>query len=154
MAALLGSKVVAFDSDEACIAQLYHDAKEKNLPILPLLMDFRFPSPGYGLCDKGGLPATVRFQCDLVLALALVHHVVFEGHFNFELIAKGLSDFSRRWLLVEFVPKEDRFVSQWWSPRYSWYTLDNFMKELTHQFRSVRIYSSHPAPRVLLLCEK
>jgi SAM-dependent methyltransferase len=154
LATLQGSRVVAFDVDEGCITQLYYDSKEKNLPILPLVMDFRNPSPGYGLCNQWLAPATERLKCDMVLALALIHHLVFKQHLNFDQIINGLSIFSKRWLLVEFIPRDDRYVREWWSERFSWYTLDNFISALKKQFHNVRILPSYPEPRVLLLCEK
>ncbi len=62
--------------------------------------------------------------------------------------------FAANWLLVEFIPREDRYVSEWWSDKYSWYTLDSFITFLKQQFQSIRIYPSDPKPRVLILCEK
>jgi len=154
LAALRGSQVVAFDVDEACITQLYYDTKEKSLPILPLVMDFRNPSPGYGLCNQWLAPATERLKCDMVLALALVHHLVFKQHLNFDQIIDGLSIFPKRWLLVEFIPRDDRYVREWWSEKFSWYTLDNFVGALKRRFHDVKILPSYPEPRVLLLCKK
>jgi SAM-dependent methyltransferase len=154
LAALLGSRVVAFDADESCITQLYYDSKEKNLPILSLIMDFRNPSPGYGLCNQWLAPAIERLKCDMVLALALVHHLVFKQRLNFDQIVNGLSVFSKRWLLVEFIPSDDRYVREWWSEKFSWYTLDNFIGALKKRFHIMRILPSYPEPRVLLLCEK
>jgi len=154
LAAQYATHVVAFDTDEVCIAQLYHDAKEKKLPILPLVMNFKNPSPGYGLSNRWLTPAIQRFVCDLVLALALVHHLVFKQRLNFDQIAQALSVFARRWLLVEFVPREDKYVCQWWSEQYSWYTVDNFITALARYFGDIKVYSSDPAPRLLLLCTK
>jgi hypothetical protein len=154
LAALLGCRVVAIDSDEGCVAQLYRDTKEKNLPILPLVMDFRAPSPGCGLSNLAALPATARLKCDMVMALALVHHLVFKQDLNFEQIIAGLSAFSARRLLVEFIPREDVYVRDWWSERYSWYNLENFVAVLKRHFHRVEYYPSFPDPRVLLLCEK
>jgi hypothetical protein len=153
-AAVRGSKVVAFDVDEACVTRLYYDAKKTCLPILPLVMDFRNPSPGYGLCNRWLPPAIERFTCDMVLALALVHHLVFKQHLHFEQIVEGLFAFSKRWLLVEFIPRDDRYVREWWSERYFWYTFDNFVGFLKKRFHDVRILPSFPELRLLLLCEK
>lgn len=154
LAAVLGSKVVAFDTDEACITQLYNQACENNLPILPLVMDFSKPTPSRGLSKHWAIAATKRLKCDLVLALALVHHIVLERRLNFDQIVKGLAQFSRRWVVVEFIPPDDPEVVKGWSERVSWYTLDNFINALKKRFRSVTTMPSHPDRRVLLLCEK
>jgi hypothetical protein len=40
----------------------------------------------------------------MVLALGLVHQIVFKRYLNFEQIGQGFALFSKRWLVVEFVP--------------------------------------------------
>jgi SAM-dependent methyltransferase len=154
LAARLGSEVVALDTDEICISQLYSEAREQHLPILPLVMDFCLPSPGYGVCYQEGAPAIKRLHCDLVLALALVHHLVFGRQLNFEQISDGLASFSKRQLLVEFISGEDEDVQQTWPHKYSWYTLENFLAALGKEFRTIKSYPSETEHRILLLCEK
>jgi hypothetical protein len=100
------------------------------------------------------MAATERLKCDLVLAFSLVKELVFERYFNFELIAEGLSSFSNRWLLVEFISREDREISAKWGDRFSWYTLDNFIAALRDHFSRVNILPGAAEDRVLLLCEK
>jgi len=153
-AAAFGSRVVSFDTNLVCVTQLYYDARNKKLPILPLVMDFTDPTPSRGLSSHWAIAATERFQCDMVLALGLVHQIVFKRHLNFEQIGQGLALFSKRWLVVEFVPVEDPELRQCGSDTLSWYTLDHFMHSLRKWFRSITILPSHPQPRVLLLCEK
>lgn len=154
LAAILGSKVVAFDTDEAQVTQLYYDGRENKLPILPLIMDFSKPTPSRGLSKHWAIAATKRLQCDMVLALAVVHQIVLERRLNFDQIVKGLAQFSQRWVVVEFIPREDQEVVKEWSEKLFWYTLDNFYNALKKHFRSVTTMPSHPEPRVLLLCEK
>jgi hypothetical protein len=154
LAALLGSKVVAFDIDENCVTQLYYDACNENLPILPLIMDFTKPTPARGLSNHWAIAATERFQCDMVLALGLMHEIVLKRRLNFDQVVEGLTLFSKRWVVVEFIPREDQDVSQLWSERVSWYTLENFIDALRKGFDSISILSSDPESRVLLLCEK
>lgn len=154
LAALLGSQVVAFDKDPACITQLYYDAREKKLPILPLVIDFTQPTASYGLSSYRYVAASERFQCEMVLALGLFHHIVFEQYPLFEQTVEGLALFSKRWLIVEFVPLEDPVLAIFRSPKYSWYTLENFINALRKRFSSIHTMPSHPESRVLLLCEK
>jgi hypothetical protein len=154
LAASLGSSVVAFDVDSACIDRLFQDASDRRLTILPLVMDFRNPSPGYGLCKQWLAPATQRFQCDMVMVLALVHHLVFKAHLSFEQIVAAASVFAKKWLLIEFIPREDQFVREWWSEQYSWYTLENFQTTLSRHYRNVRIICTSAEPRIVLLCER
>jgi SAM-dependent methyltransferase len=154
LAALLGSRVVALDVDDMRVAHCYRNARENNLPILPLVMDIRYPSPGHGTRNKVITPALQRLPCDMVLALSLVHHLIFDQHLTFEQICDTFASFSKRWLLVEFSSREAREVGKRWSDWYSWYTLENFMDALNKSFRSVRIILNQSQGRILLLCEK
>jgi len=154
LAASLRSNVVALDMFYFFVARCYREAKSKNLPILPLVMNIRFPSPGYGLCNKEVAPAFQRLQCDMVLALGLVHLLVFKYYVPFEQIVETLATFARRWLLVEFISREDGEVRNLWWDWLSWYTLDQFQAVLGRYFNNITILPSHPQRRILLLCEK
>jgi hypothetical protein len=154
LAALLGSHVVAFDNDLERVTQLYHHARDERLPILPLMMDFVDPTPARGLSSHWAIAATERFQCDMVMALGLVHKIVFKRSLNFEQIVEGLASYSKRWLLVEFVPSGDEELCNSGSQLHSWYTIENLVATLRRWFRRIDIRPSHPSPRVLLLCEK
>ena len=78
LAALLGSRVVYWDTDPKCVTRLYHDACTMRLRILPLIMDFTKPTPCRGLASHWAIAATNRFQCDVILALGLLHRLVCE----------------------------------------------------------------------------
>jgi SAM-dependent methyltransferase len=154
VAAIAGRNVIAFDTNPACITQLYAESRRDQHPILPLLMDFTKSTPSRGLGDHWAIAATERFPCDLVLALGVIHTFVLERRLNFSQIVEGLDLFSKHWVLVEFIPREDPDVGDRWTDRIAWYTLDNFIGALKQKFQSVSIMPSHPDPRVLLLCEK
>jgi hypothetical protein len=156
-AAKLGCNVVAFDNDEPSIANLYHTSREQELPILPLVMDIIKPSPGYGWFGRGwALPATDRFKCEMVLALAIIHHLAFRSSIpmGFAHIIELLGVFAKRWLLVEFIPPDDNYLLKWHIESYSWYNRINFLKELEVKFNVIKELPSHPSPRVLFLCER
>lgn len=112
LAAFLGSKVVSFDPTPTYITQLYFDARDKNLPILPLIMHFTDPTPSRGLSSHSSIAAAERFRCDMVLALSLVPDVVFKRNLRFDQVVERLALFSKRWLVVEFIPRQDPEVAQ------------------------------------------
>lgn len=154
LAALLGSQVIAFDTDEACVTQLYYDAQAQKLPILPLIMDFTKSTPARGLSNHWAIAATDRFQCDLVLALGVLHQIVAERRLNFDQIVEGLALFSQRWVVVEFIPPEDLEVSQSRLSQLSWYTIDQFIHALKKHFRIISTMPSSSESRILIICEK
>jgi len=56
--------------------------------------------------------------------------------------------------IPQFVPREDEFVSSWYTERFSWYTLENFRAALGERFHIRETFASCPTPRVLLHCER
>jgi hypothetical protein len=154
VAALSGIRVVSWDIDPMRTTQLYLDARDMKLPILPLIMDFTKSTPSRGLANHWAVAATDRFQCDMVIALGLVHQLVHKSHLNFEQIVGGLAALSKKWVVLEFIPAEDQEVRPLQSTGISWYTLDSCVSALNKHFSRVRIMPSYPKPRLLLLCEK
>lgn len=154
LASKLGARVVGFDEDEVAVDRLFEDAGRKKMDILPLMMDVRNPSPGYGF-NHWLCPATKRLKCDMVMALALVHHLAFHKfRLDFEQIVEAFSVFSDRWLLTEFIPLEDSYVRQWRLEGCDWYAEERFIEALRRKYRRIQIYPSAPGPRHLILCEK
>ena len=102
-------EVVALDIDERSVAAIWRRARDGKLPILPLVGNFGRPTPAVGWRNRelDSLLARAAGHFDLVLMLAVVHHLrVTEGvpvAEQFEAVA-GLT---RRHLLVEFVPAAD-----------------------------------------------
>jgi|GEM_PF-492321 len=156
LAASMGSEVIAIDNDEACIRDLYLYSSCNNLPIYPLLMDIKNPSPAIKRTDGviAYTPAVDRLKCDMALALSIAHILVFEQGLGFEEIVELFSDFTNKWLLVEFVPPTDRHVYEWYSDEYNWYSLEGFVTELYKYFSHIEILDSYPKPRKLLLCTR
>lgn len=154
LAAAGGARVVAFDNDAACINQLFADAAARGLDVQPLVMSCVNPSPRYGLGQGLMESASDRLASELVLALALVHHLVFRMHLNFEQIAAGLAAYAQKTLIVEFPPADDIHVSQWMTAGHAWYTVENFTAALHRHFPRISRVPSDPSPRVLLVCER
>jgi cyclopropane fatty-acyl-phospholipid synthase-like methyltransferase len=153
MAAEEGSQVIAVDIDESNVSRLYHKVKENGASILPVFMDCCAPTPTHGV--TGGYPdACERFQSELVLALAITHHLIFKRTLTFSAVAKQLAQFSKKWLLVEFVPPDDKYVSEWMNEKFHWYNLDGFKEALGQFFSRIEVMESSPSPRLLLFCEK
>lgn len=140
MPASQGLTVVSINSDTGRAGALYRIAKERDLPILPLLIDFIKPTPSVGYGNHYSIAAVDRLKCELVLALGLVTEVASNNHFSSDLIVEGLSSFSSRWVIVDFV--SDRLK------------LFDFLKALQRRFSCVTFLSSDGDQTALLLCEK
>jgi SAM-dependent methyltransferase len=154
LAAENGARVIACDTDSASISRCYEDAKKASVNILSLVVNAFNPTPAYG---RGGIArpsVNKRFHSELVLALALMHHVVANQRLNIDLMARACNSFTSRWLLIEFVPPLKTKPGSSSLSSLDDYTLDTLLDVLHKQFRSVVSHDSFPADRKLLLCEK
>ncbi len=107
IAAGLGLSTVSFDYDPACIERTYLGVREKQeTRLLPLVLDLFNPSPPSGWFNQERSSVFDRGSRDLVMALALVHHLAFTGHQPLENLATFFSGLSP-WLIIEFVPETD-----------------------------------------------
>ncbi|MGM0428105.1 MAG: SAM-dependent methyltransferase [Thermodesulfobacteriota bacterium] len=132
IAASHGAFVVSIDGDPACTEALYQKVfgGEDVHGILPLTMDLANPSPGLGWNGKERLSLGERGPADLVMALALIHHLVLSACVPLEMTAQWLSTLGKH-LLVEFVPPQDPMVKRLLHNRggdHLPYDLDQFEK--------------------------
>lgn len=103
-------KTIAADFDAFCINALYNKVKktgEKN--ILPLILDLSKPSPAIGVNNEERDSFINRTNVDLILALALIHHLVIGKNIPMDKIAAFFHRICQH-LIIEFVPKQDEKV--------------------------------------------
>ena len=111
-AARLGASAVALDADPACIESLYREVREQRLlGVLPLLFDLASPSPAIGWANAERMTLAERGPADVLLALAVTHHLAVSNNVPFVEIASYFSRLCRR-AIVEFVPKTDPMVQR------------------------------------------
>jgi hypothetical protein len=107
-----GIPSVAFDIDPAAVEKNYamirHD-REQHL--LPLIMDLTNPSGDIGWANTERSSLARRGPADLVMALALIHHLAISNNVPLERIADYLAELGRH-LIIEFVPKGDSQVER------------------------------------------
>lgn len=102
-----GSYVVAFDADLGAVERCWDRQSAANgTSILPIWSDLTNPSPsqGWGHAERASLAD--RGPADLVLALALVHHLAIGHNVPLPAISQFLARLGRR-VLLEWVPKDD-----------------------------------------------
>lgn len=104
--------IIATDSDSNCINELYKKIrKDKIKNIVPLVSLLNIPSPSIGWNNEERNSLKERLKADMVLALALVHHLAIALNIPLGFIAKWFSEMST-YLIIEFVPKSDEKVMQ------------------------------------------
>jgi len=138
IAASRGAFVLSIDGDPACSDFLYQKlSQERSLGrILPLTMDLANPSPGLGWNSEERPSLASRGPADLILALALIHHLVFSSCIPLPRIAEWLSQLGQN-LLVEFIPPTDPMVKKLVMNRrgeHLPYDLDRFRSSFSKYF--------------------
>ncbi|HEY6503003.1 MAG TPA: class I SAM-dependent methyltransferase [Chitinophagaceae bacterium] len=128
---------IATDFDPYCINQLYHQIKEsggKN--VQPLIIDLAHPTPAMGVNNEERSSFINRASTDLILALAVIHHLAIGKNISFEMIADMFSRMGRK-LIVEFVPKDDEKVKLMLTLKkdiYTTYSETNFVATFEQYF--------------------
>ncbi|MFP4498319.1 MAG: hypothetical protein ACLFQV_08925 [Vulcanimicrobiota bacterium] len=157
LASRSGARVLAFDTDDGAINKLCHKIEETKNQVTPLIMNALNPTPSFGWCLKQFPSAFERISAQMTFAFALIHHLVFSQWQSFDRIVETMDNFTEKWLLIEFVPKDDeksQILLRRKEDSFDWYTLENFEKSLRKVYKEIEIFDSHPTGRKLLLCTK
>ena len=104
--------MISTDIDPEAVELNYQQIKkggQKN--ILPLVLDLANPSPAIGWNNLERDSFYSRGKVDMVLALALIHHLAIANNVPFADIAKTMAMLGE-FLILEFVPKEDSQVKR------------------------------------------
>ncbi len=107
-----GASVVAFDQDAGVIGALYQKARDGRLPILPLVQDLGRPTPPHGWRnrERASFLNRVRGNFDLVLGLAVLHHMLVTDGVPLTDAIELFAEFTTGHVLLEYVdPKDAHF---------------------------------------------
>ncbi len=109
--------VVAVDADQGPVELLYRDLRaEGNEQILTLTMNLADPSPGLGWRGLERKTMVERGKPDLVLALAVIHHVAMSANVPVKEFVDWLASLGSA-LVIEFPTREDPMVQQLLAPK-------------------------------------
>jgi hypothetical protein len=128
--------------------------KEQN--ILPLVLDLTNPSPALGWDNAERDSFGTRGPVDMVLALAVIHHLAISNNVPLSQLADFFAAHCK-WLVIEFVPKSDSQVQKLLTSRediFPDYTREGFEAAFSARFD---IHKSEPvrdSERVLYLMSK
>ena len=112
LAAEHAEHVLALDADHLVIDRLYHRLKDEGDPtILPLVGDVADPSPGLGWRGQERRPLGDRGSPELILCLALIHHLVIGRNIPIADMIEWLAEFGAD-LVVEFIDHGDPMVDK------------------------------------------
>lgn len=126
-----GIHTLSFDIDPAAVEKNYRQARyEQGNNILPLLLDLTNPSGGIGWGNAERESLAERGPADVIMALALVHHIAISNNVPLDWIADYFSKLGD-YLIIEFIPKSDSQVKRLLATRedvFPDYTEEGFEK--------------------------
>jgi len=156
-------RCIVADLDYSCVDFVYQTVVQRKIKnVYPVYLNLVTPTPAYykdtAIGDTAIVPwrksAIERFRSEMVLALAIVHHLAFSQQLSFEEIIGQFALYTSKWLIIEFMEREDSVVAPALkNTDFDWYTKDNFEYVLATQFHIISSTHSEPT-RILYLCEK
>jgi len=156
-AASRGTFTLAFDIDPAAVEQNYRQVKtEKLTNLLPLVLDLTNPSPAIGWHNRERESLVERGPADVVLALALIHHLAIANNVPLERLARFLSDLGE-WLIVEWIPKSDSQVQKLLRSRldiFPGYTQEVFEETFKPYFEIQKVSAIRDSDRSVYLMKR
>jgi SAM-dependent methyltransferase len=113
-AASQGASVVAVDTDEAAVNGIFSSARRSGANVLPMVGNFASPSPALGWANGETMSFLDRAEkrFDLVLLLAIIHHLRVTHGVPIERILSTVAGVTRKHILIEHVPIEDPMFQQ------------------------------------------
>ena len=149
-------QVISFDIDPAAVEQNYRQVKAEKLErLLPLLLDLTNPSPGIGWANRERDSFGRRGPADLVLALAVIHHLAISNNVPLVQLAEFFAE-TGKWLVIEFVPKSDSQVKKLLTSRediFPHYTSEGFEAAFKTRYNILKAVNVNESERVLYLME-
>jgi len=133
--------VIAWDIDPVAVDANYRHVKQTGpSAMLPLILDLTNPSPALGWAHQERMSLIQRGPADVVMALALIHHLAISHNVPFEKIAEFMAACGQK-LIIEFVPKDDSKVQLLLSSRrdiFTTYTQPHFETAFKKYFRIIK----------------
>ena len=126
------NQVISIDGDHDAVEQLYLLEKDTlSSNILPLVMNVSNISPGQGWEGSERRAFDERKKPDLVLCLALIHHIRMSANIPNALFLKWLRSLEAE-IIIEFVNREDEMVIKMLTNKkeqYADYNCERFVSE-------------------------
>jgi 2-polyprenyl-3-methyl-5-hydroxy-6-metoxy-1,4-benzoquinol methylase len=159
VAAQQGAEVVAVDSDEAVVGEVWRQARAACADVLPLVVDITRPSAAIGWRNRESpsFLARARGSFDAVLMLAVSHHMLVTERIPLEEILDLAAELTTDALLIEFVPPDDpmfRRLARGRDQLFEYLTRDFFESACRKRFEIARSQQLADSRRSLYLLRK
>ena len=150
-------ETISFDIDPVAVEKNYLTCiQEADTKLLPLLLDLTNPSSSMGWNSVERNSFVERGPADVVIALALIHHLTISNNiplFNLAEFFHGICNY----LIIEFIPKTDSQVKRLLLTRediFVDYNQQNFENEFKKFFSVYESKKLNNSERILYLFKK
>jgi SAM-dependent methyltransferase len=157
IAASRGATVLAMDLDHFAVERLYREVRSEGIEgILPIVQNVSDPSPSWGWRNLERTNLFSRAKPDLVLCLALIHHVVISANIPLDEFIEWLSEVTEQ-LVIEYVSRSDDKVKTLLrnkEDKYSDYSRKRLEQALKRRFGVLKRQSLTSGNRHLYYCTR
>ena len=163
---LINSKInqaLVCDIDNNAVDFNYKTIKEnKETFITPFVLDVLNPSASVGFNNKERLSFLDRihkFNPDVTLALAVIHHMSLSGNITFNMSSEFFASFSK-YLIIEFPKRGDSWVDRLLNSKvdfkdhFDFYNIDNFESAYSNYFEIIEKKSIDNSERIMYLLKR
>jgi len=157
IAAEYAERVISLEGDENCVDEIEEKISIKNSNIFTLLGNIDKPSPKIGFLNSETESIYKRGCSDLVLGLALVHHLHISNRLSFDQISLIFANFTNEYSIVEFIPITDNKVQILIKNKkieLNNYNQDTFKNALNVWFEIKEIVELNKSKRILYFLQK
>jgi hypothetical protein len=149
--------VIAMDLDHFAVEQLYRETKAKRMDgMLTLVQNIADPSSNWGWRNRERSDLHSRARPDLILCLALIHHVVISANIPLNEFVDWLAESSDQ-LIIEYVSRKDDKVQSLLRNKadiYSDYSRKSLEQALACHYVIVEQQSLDSGNRFLYWCRR
>lgn len=149
--------VLAMDLDHFAVERLYREIRSERISgILPLVQNIADPSPNWGWRNQERVDLQTRARPDMLLCLALIHHVVISANVPMDEFTGWLAELSQN-LVIEYVARSDDKVKTLLrnkEDKYSDYSRESLEGALGKRYEIVRMQELESGNRYLYWCRR
>lgn len=158
IAAQYSNYVLALESDPVCVDIIHQMIKNEKISNMSTFVgDLSLPTPSLGLFNKEIDSLFERLNSDVVMALALIHHLYFTNLMSMVQIVELFSMLTTKYVIVEFIPFEDDKVKILLNNKerfFSEYSESFFLKQFEVKFILINSSTLLKSKRKLFLFQK
>lgn len=153
IAAEYSKRVISLEADENCVDVIESNISKNTKNVFTLVGNVAEPSPNLGLMNSEIENIYNRCNSELVLGLALFHHLHIFNKLSFEQIISSFSCFATNYLIIEFIEKNDNKIN-FMKNNISDYSKEKFIASINSKLTIVDYKKLDDSERYIFLIAK